>query len=663
MIVSDYVIFVENDMRMKDLFTILQENAITIPENLEDVLRNSKKLTIFNSVEDLAVAAVGGPDNNEFKVEYDIPDKGKYTEVVVHKVKNGVSANYTEAYMRRRDPDTMVISDDKPTDKKKFIDKYGYEFDTLQQETYDWLKEQELAAFFYFAGRAGIGTLGIAICPANAAFFAFGLAMLQAMVPVDSLKEGDEVRSSILVAPVFRHTHFEGKQVVVHNRTSQIHELYSYNLYPGPSAKKGLYGVILTQGEREGWITAHCSAVQSISPYDNITTFMHEGASGGGKSEMHQHILREEDGRVKIGENLNTGEERFITIPRFCTFNPVADDMAFCHPSVQRPDGKLRIIDAENAWFIRVDSINQYGDDPKLEKATLSPQGPILFLNIETNPGSTALLWDHIEDEPGKKCPNPRIVLPREQIEHVVDRPVSVDIRSFGLRSPSCTAEDPNYGILGLFHILPPTLAWLWRLVSPRGFNNPSIVTGNAMGSEGVGSYWPFAAGKKIDHANMLLKQIIETPRTTYTLVPNQHIGVWKVGFRPQLLMREYLTRRGVAKLRSDQYQPARCNLLGYELNYLTIEGSKIPSRFLKVYKQKEVGEAGYDAGAALLEDFFREELQKYMKKGLMKTGKRIIDACLNEATLDDYNEIVPNSYSYSFSHMEDFETTNRGWK
>ena len=106
----------------------------------------------------------------------------------------------------------------------------------------------------------------------------------------------------------------------------------------------------------------------------------------------------------------------------------------------------------------------------------------------------------------------------------------------------------------------------------------------------------------------MLLKQIIENPRTTYTLTPNQHIGVWKVGFRPQLLMREYLTRRGMAKFKSDQYQPARCSLLGYEFNYMTIEGSKIPSRFLKVYNQSEVGMEGYDAGAKILQDFFKEE-------------------------------------------------------
>jgi len=44
--------------------------------------------------------------------------------------------------------------------------------------------------------------------------------------------------------------------------------------------------MLIGQGEEEGWVTAHCSSVQVKTPYDNIVTFMHEGASGGGKSEM-----------------------------------------------------------------------------------------------------------------------------------------------------------------------------------------------------------------------------------------------------------------------------------------------------------------------------------------------------------------------------------------
>jgi len=630
----------------KSFFEILEHKGLTLPDNVSTLLKECKSFTYFDTTAELSDAATNGKDNVEFEVAYDIPGKGSYTEAVVQRVKNGISANYTEAYMRRRDPQTMVIADDLPTDKTRFVDKYGKGFSELQDETYAWMKEQDLAVFFYFAGRVGIGSLGIAIAPANAAFFALGLSMLQEMVSLDEIQDKGPIKSVIFVAPVFRHTHFDGKQVVVHNRTEEVHELYSYNLYPGPSAKKGLYGVLLTQGEKENWVTAHCSSVQSISPYDNITTFMHEGASGGGKSEMHQHIVREHDGRVLLGENAVTREKRYITIPRFCSFNPVADDMAFCHPSLQKYDGKLRIVDAENSWFVRVDSVNKYGDDPFLEETTINPSKPLLFLNVETQPNSTALIWNHIEDEPGKKCPNPRVIIPRDVVPTVVSKPVAVDIRSFGLRAPGATAENPSYGIAGLFHILPPALAWLWRLVAPRGHNNPSIVSSGGMQSEGVGSYWPFATGKRITHANMLLKQIIDTPRTTFTLVPNQNIGAWKVGFKPQLLMREYLTRRGAAQLRSDQYQDARCPLLGYELNYLTIESSKIPSRFLKVYKQEEVGVEAYDAGAEQLKDFFKSELKQYLTDDLLPLGRRIIEACMNDASIDEYNKIVPMSFN-----------------
>lgn len=627
---------------MSQLISQLNQVGITLPDELLDLLSSCKAYTVFNTVNELALAAVGGPESNNFEVSYEIPGKGVYTEAVVHRVSNGIAANYTDPYMRRRDPDTMAIADDYPTDKETFKSKFGYEFSNLKTETFDWLKEQELAVFLYFAGRENIGVGGIAVAPANAGFFAMGLAMLQQIIPVNEIPESFTLDSIIYVAPTFRHTHFNGKQVVVHNRTDSRHDIFSYNLYPGPSAKKGLYGALLTKGEKEGWITAHCSTVQAVSPYDNVTTFMHEGASGGGKSEMLQHIIREPNGQVMIGHNTITGENRLINLPLFSSFNPVTDDMALCHPSFQGNNGKLRVMDAENAWFIRVDGVTQYGDDPFLEKITLKPPTPLLFLNLKSHPDSTVLIWDHTEDAPGKPCPNPRVVLPREIVPNVIGHPVSVDVRSFGVRTPPSSLENPNYGILGMFHLLPPALAWLWRLVSPRGHANPSIVgSGTGMGSEGVGSYWPFATGKMVHHANMLLEQIIANPETRYTLVPNQYIGVWKVGFKPQLMMREYLTRRGNAQLRKDQYQPARCPLLGYELNYLTIEGAKIPSRFLQVYKQAEVEKAGYDAGASKLYDFFKSELAQYLTPELNPKGREIIEACLNGASVETYESMI----------------------
>ena len=627
---------------MCKLISQLENKGIVLPTELLNVLSSCKSYTVYDTVEQLTEAAMGGSNNGTYEVSYEIPGKGLVTEVIVHKVKNGISANYVEPYMRRRDPETMAIADNFPSDKDKFAAKFGYSFDKLKGETFDWLKEQDLAVFLYFAGREGIGVGGIAVAPANAGFFAMGLAMLQVMVPTYDIPADFSIESVIYVAPTFRHTHFDGKQIVVHNRTESRHEIFAYNLYPGPSAKKGLYGALLTKGEKEGWITAHCSTVQTVSPYDNTTTFMHEGASGGGKSEMLQHILREPNGQVLIGTNSFSGEKRLINLPIFSSFHPVTDDMAMCHPSIQNGNGKLRVIDAENAWFIRVDGIKEYGNDPFLEKITLNPPKPLLFLNLESTPNSTVLVWDHKMDSPEKPCPNPRVILPREIVPNVIGHAVSVDIRSFGVRTPPSSIESPNYGIIGLFHLLPPALAWLWRLVSPRGHANPSIVGGGTgMGSEGVGSYWPFATGKMVLHANMLLEQIINTPATRFTLVPNQYIGVWKVGFKPQLLMREYLTRRGNANLRKEQFQSARCPLLGYELNYLTIEGAKIPSRFLQVYKQDEVGKEGYDEGAEKLYDFFKEELQQYLTPDLNPKGREIIEACLRGATVEEYEKLL----------------------
>jgi hypothetical protein len=643
-------------MIASEAVTVAGEKNLKLPEEIIELINSAPRSLFFNSPEEIFSQSMGGDGNLSYDVTYDIPGQGEVTEVRLHRVTNGLSANYTDPYMRRRDPDTMLIGDSGPTDKKRFADEFGYDFTTLRSETLEWLKGREIGIFLCFAGNYPIGAGGIVVTPLNASFFAFGLSLLQKIIPVSDLPDGFTVESVVYVAPPFRHTHFGGRQIVVHNRLEGLHEMFAYNLYPGPSAKKGFYSVLLAKGEAEGWVTAHCSTVQVVSPYDNITTFMHEGASGGGKSEMIQNLVREPNGQIMIGQNMITGERRVISIPLFCSFNAVTDDMALCHPSYQQTNGKLTVADAENAWFIRVDGVTSYGDDPFLEKITINPGEPLLFLNIDTKPDGTALIWNHTEDSPGKRCPNPRVVLPRRIVPGVISKPVTVDVRNFGVRMPPCTAEKPSYGIAGMFHILPPALAWLWRLVSPRGYANPSITGGGDMESEGAGSYWPFATGTRVRHANLLLEQIVSTPRVRYTLTPNQHIGAWKVGFRPQLLMREYLTRRGNARLRADQYQTARCPLLGYELNYLTIEGSRIPTRFLKVYNQTEVGEEGYDAGSDILRGFFRKELQAFLVPELLPLGRKIINACLDDSSVETYAKILPMEYQYSFLNISDLE-------
>ena len=621
---------------------------LTLSRSAECVLQEAKSVRFFSSAHELAEAAVPQAlvdEKGYFTVGYDV--NGEFVpEAKVCRVRNGISANYVEAYMRRRDPDCMVIADEGATDKKTFKTRFGQDFEPLRQETFEWLKTQDLGCFFFDAGLPGKGLPAVAICPANAAFFAFGLATLQGIVPIEKInaRSEDYFHAAIIyIAPPFRHTHFEGKQVVVHNRREQLHELFSYNLYPGPSAKKGVYGMLLNFGERQGWTTAHCSTVQVVTPYDNAVTFMHEGASGGGKSEMLEQMHRESDGRLRLGTNLVNDERRYVSIPRGCELRPVTDDMALCHPDLQQEKTrgrKLSLVDAEKAWFLRVNHIAKYGTDPNLEQLTMEPESPLLFLNIDAVPDSTALIWEHIEDSPGVPCPNPRLVFPRENYPGIVNEAVTVDIRSFGVRCPPCTREKPTYGIIGLFHILPPALAWLWRLVAPRGHGNPSIVDTEGMSSEGVGSYWPFATGRRVDQANILFHQVMETPETMFVLIPNQHIGCWKTGFAPQWIAREYLTRRGSAEFNPGQVLDARCSLLGRTPRTIQVEGQVIGHWFMQVDTQPEVGEEAYDKGAAILTKFFHEQIRKFIDDDLDKKALQIINACLDGATVTDYEEL-----------------------
>jgi len=184
-------------------------------------------------------------------------------------------------------------------------------------------------------------------------------------------------------------------------------------------------------------------------------------------------------------------------------------------------------------------------------------------------------------------------------------------------------------------------LAWLWRLVAPRGHANPSITDSEGLSSEGVGSYWPFATGCMVDHANLLLRQIRNTPKVRYTLTPNQHIGAWKVSFMPQWIAREYLGRRGTAELPAEKLKVARCPLLGYTPKAMLIEGVALPTTMLRVEEQPEVGFAGYDAGAEILTEFFHRELQNYLKPNLDSQGRKIIDCCLADGTVEDYEELM----------------------
>ena len=611
----------------------------TLPDELREVIYNSPSVIIPTSKEVLFELIFGNEHTDKIEVTYDVQGRSiKEAEVV--RCKNGAAVNFPEDYMRRRDPDCMRIGDDLPTDKPRFEEVYGYEFSDLRRVTLDWLTRQELVLVPFKSGGYDYGYDSVLICPRNAAFFAFAMSQLQAFVDIRQVQHFTP-RAVVYVAPPFRHTRFGGKQVVVHCRSEELHEVFSYNLYPGPSAKKGIYSVLLDIGEREGWVTAHASAARIITPYENEMVMMHAGASGGGKSELLQDVMRASDGRVLLGVELSTGEERYISMSDTCTIEPVADDMAMCPPSIQQGNGKLCITDGEDGWFVRVDGIKEYGCDPMYEKIAIQSKEPLMFLNLQAVPRATCLPWEHIPDSNGQPCPNPRIIVPRRMISNVVNEPVAVDVRSFGVRMPPATAERPTYGIMGLMHIVPPALAWLWRLVAPRGFKNPSVTGGTPLASEGVGSYWPFATGKRVTQANLLLEQIISCPRTRYVLIPNQHIGNFRVGFAAEWISREYLARRGGVTMKMDRLTPARCPLLGYALKDMKVDGQHISAKFLRPETQEALGEEGYDKGAEILYGFFDKVLSVYDTEDLHPVGRQILECFRNHGSVEDYCNII----------------------
>ena len=629
------------------MFTDNHFAKFNLADDVAAALKKCKYIAYAETREELEEMAYGPTHTSRYDVVYPIEGRGTVKEAEVVRCKNGAVVNFMEDYMRRREPNCMVIGDDLPTDKPRFRDRFGYEFSKLRQETLDWLSGQQVLLLPFMAGGLTYGSMSLMICPTNAAFFALSLANMQGFVSISDISEPFTPRSIIYVAPPFRHTHFDGKQVVVHNRSKDLHEVFSYNLYPGPSAKKGVFSILLDIGEQEGWICCHTSAAMLETPYENEVVFMHEGASGGGKSEMLEDFHREEDDRLLIGTHTVTGEKYYMTLGESCSIRPIADDMACAYTKIQdKESGRLHIVDAEDGWFLRMDGVNAYGNNPEYERICIHPPRPLEFFNMDGTPGATCLIWEHVLESNGKPCTNPRAILPRDMISNIVpgNESVEVHVRSFGVRMPPSTAKDPNYGVMGMLQVVPASIAWLWRLISPRGFKNPSIAdinAGSGLKAEGVGSYWPFCTGKKVTQANMLLEQIVNSPNTLNVLIPNQHIGAYHVGFMGEWISREYLARH-IGTVRAKHLVPARCSLFGYALDEMKLDGQFIRQTFLRPETQSKLGVEGYDAGAKILTDFFKEQLAQFDCEELSPLGREIIKVCMNDGTLDDYLALTP---------------------
>lgn len=62
----------------------------------------------------------------------------------------------------------------------------------------------------------------------------------------------------------------------------------------------------------------------------------------------------------------------------------------------------------------------------------------------------------------------------------------------------------------------------------------------------------------------------------------------------------------------------------------------------LQTNLQLEVGNEGYDEGARILAAFFKKELEKFLTPDLNPLGRRIIECCMNDGTVEDYFNLIP---------------------
>ncbi|GMA35594.1 hypothetical protein GCM10025876_17980 [Demequina litorisediminis] len=99
-------------------------DQIALDPEVRAALDAAPSVIVPGTREELYTLSLGPEGGPTFSVDYDV-DGDVITEATVTRCRNGMAVNYPEDYMRRRDPQCMVIADDRPTDKTRFADRFG----------------------------------------------------------------------------------------------------------------------------------------------------------------------------------------------------------------------------------------------------------------------------------------------------------------------------------------------------------------------------------------------------------------------------------------------------------------------------------------------------------------------------------------------------------
>ena len=92
-------------------------NRFVLAPEVSAALQKCKFIAYAETREELEEMVYGPTHTSRYDVVYPIEGRGVVKEAEVVRCKNGPAVNFMEDYMRRRDPNSMVIGDDLPTDK------------------------------------------------------------------------------------------------------------------------------------------------------------------------------------------------------------------------------------------------------------------------------------------------------------------------------------------------------------------------------------------------------------------------------------------------------------------------------------------------------------------------------------------------------------------
>ena len=235
-----------------------------LPRDLETILNNSPSIIIPKTEEMLYDLIFGNGSTKQIDVSYDV-NGTLVKEADVVRCKNGAVVNYAEDYMRRRDPDCMRIGDDKPTDKPRFQDVYGYDFNTLKVDTYKWLARQELILVPFMAGGYEYGYQALLVCPRNAAFFAFALSQLQAFVCAKDITTSSPVPSCMWLLPSVTLTSTASRCAYTTGWTTATRSLPT-TCIPAPPPRRAFTAFCWTLASRRAGLLAHATRRQDRDP-------------------------------------------------------------------------------------------------------------------------------------------------------------------------------------------------------------------------------------------------------------------------------------------------------------------------------------------------------------------------------------------------------------